>query len=163
MSDYDRDVTDYEDDEPPERIAEILAQPITHISTPPADRCGGCAVEFNIPNGPPPLIEQRHPDCQVHVGPLCCPAHGGVDALWQCEEGEDGSHGRVPVEVLVEMLYGLLNEHGWAQHYRCGWENGQPSPDDGMCGKEWAERESLREIVVQVRVQGARLARGVSS
>ncbi len=156
--DYDPGVTYYEDDESPERIAEILARPVAHISTPPVDRCAGCMTEHPGPGGPPALIEQRHPDCQVHVGPLRCPEHGGVDALWQCEGAEP--HGRVPVEDLMELLYQLLDEHGWAQHYRCGWENDRP-PSDGMCGKEWAERESLREIIVEMRVQSSRLTHGL--
>lgn len=47
---------------------------------------------------------------------------------------------------VVDKLYALLDDHGWAQHYRCGWVNGDPPPE-GMCGKEWHERESVKEMV----------------
>lgn len=49
-------------------------------------------------------------------------------------------------EEAVEAVYALLNDHGWAGHYRCGWE-GETPPSDGMCGKEWQERQSVSEMV----------------
>ena len=58
---------------------------------------------------------------------------------------------KVPDEA-VDAAFAMFHEHGWADHWRCGWEDGPegertvPS-GDGMCGKEWNERESIREIL----------------
>lgn len=46
-------------------------------------------------------------------------------------------------EVVIELadyLYASLDEDGWADHRNCG------DPEDGMCGKEWAERSSVLNI-----------------
>lgn len=52
-----------------------------------------------------------------------------------------------------ELLYRLLGEHGWADHYQCGWENGKP-PGEGMCSKEWMERESCGDLIAAMQHLG---------
>ncbi len=50
-------------------------------------------------------------------------------------------------EQAIELVYKMLDDHGWADHYRCGLEDGEEQEERRMCGKEWHERQSVAEIV----------------
>ena len=51
---------------------------------------------------------------------------------WPMADGHDDE-----TLKLASLLYMMLSNDGWADHFQCG------DPDDGMCGKEWVERESV--------------------
>lgn len=54
-------------------------------------------------------------------------------------------------ERTIDMVHRLLCEHGWGDHYRCGWYDGPEGegtvPNGDVCSKDRAERESVELIV----------------
>ncbi|NAE18210.1 hypothetical protein [Enterococcus hirae] len=57
-----------------------------------------------------------------------------------------------------EELYALMDREGWAQHFHCGWDEGDTWRDpraigdwEGMCGKEWSERQGVAAIANMAR------------